>query len=607
MIVPMRKYSFLVYHRNYLEFLEQIRKIGVLHVIEKQEGVAENQALNEQLQLVSRIRLVQRLLQSYSSDEQATVGAKPDTDGAAVLAETESRINLIESLHQKLQLADREWERMEMWGAFSPDLINKLADEGYVLHFYSCNSRKFDQEWEARYPLFEIDTVGTTRYFVVLTSPEIQPDIDADPVKLSNRNAVEIADEKEQIREQIAGEKKALRDFTVTAIPALDRYLQEVNGEIDFSRVLLNTRKEADEKVMLLEGWSPVEKAEELETYLDTSGVYYEASEPDSEEPVPVKLKNGKFAALYESIGELYDLPNYREIDLTPFFAPFFMLFFGLCLGDAAYGLLLVGGALYMRSKAKPSMKPLFSLATWLGVSTVLLGIVSGTFMGFNLIEADIAWLEQFKVIMLNPDQLFNVALVLGAIQIIFGMLIRTAGSIRRFGVAASLPLLGWLLIILGGGGTTLAAMVSDLNPDVKNYLYYGFFGLGGLLVFVLNNIKRNPLINIGAGLWDAYNMATGILGDLLSYIRLFALGISSSVMGFVFNDLAINMSGDIPVVSTLIMLIIMIFGHGINIFMGGLGAFVHPMRLTFVEFYKNAGFEGGGKKYKPFKTVQSI
>ncbi|MCE1156742.1 MAG: ATPase, partial [Bacteroidales bacterium] len=220
--------------------------------------------------------------------------------------------------------------------------------------------------------------------------------------------------------------------------------------------------------------------------------------------------------------------------------------------------------------------------------------------------EADIVWLEQFKVIMLNSDQLFNVALVLGAVQIIFGMLIRTAGSIRRFGFAASLSLLGWLLIILGGGGTTLAGMITELDPEVKKYLYYGFFGTGGLLVFVLNNIKRNPLINIGAGVWDAYNMATGILGDLLSYIRLFALGISSSVMGFVFNDLAINMSGDIPVLSTLIMLLIMVFGHGINIFMGGLGAFVHPMRLTFVEFYKNAGFEGGGKKYKPFKSVQS-
>jgi len=605
MIVPMRKYSFLVYHKNYPEFLDAIREIGVLHVIEKQEGVAENQTLNEQLQLMTRIRMAQRMLKSYISDEKLLVPVSSETNGAEVLAETESRLSNIETLHQKLQLTDREWERMEMWGAFSPELIQKLANEGYVLHFYSCNTRKFNQEWEANYPVFEIDTVGTTRYFVVLTAPGVQPDIDADPVKLSDRNAVEIAAEKDEIRQQIVDEKKELENFALKAQPSLEWYQRQVNGEIDFSRVMLNTRKEADEKVMLLEGWSPVEKAEELEAYLEKSGVYYEASEPDAVEPVPVKLKNGKFAALYESIGELYDLPNYREIDLTPFFAPFFMLFFGLCLGDAAYGLLMVVAALYFRAKAKPTMKPVFTLATWLGVSTVILGVISGTFMGFNLIEADIAWLEQFKVIMLNPDELFNVALVLGAVQIIFGMLIRTAGSIRRFGVGASLSLLGWLLIILGGGATTLAGMVAEINPELQKYLYYGFFGLGGLMVFVLNNLKRNPLINIGAGLWDAYNMATGILGDLLSYIRLFALGISSSVMGFVFNDLAINMSGDIPVLSTLIMLIIMIFGHGINIFMGGLGAFVHPMRLTFVEFYKNAGFEGGGKKYKPFKTVK--
>ncbi|MDX9747683.1 MAG: V-type ATPase 116kDa subunit family protein, partial [Paludibacter sp.] len=439
MIVPMRKYSFLVYHKNYPEFLDAIREIGVLHVIEKQEGVAENQTLNEQLQLMTRIRMAQRMLKSYISDEKLLVPVSSETNGAEVLAETESRLSNIETLHQKLQLTDREWERMEMWGAFSPELIQKLANEGYVLHFYSCNTRKFNQEWEANYPVFEIDTVGTTRYFVVLTAPGVQPDIDADPVKLSDRNAVEIAAEKDEIRQQIVDEKKELENFALKAQPSLEWYQRQVNGEIDFSRVMLNTRKEADEKVMLLEGWSPVEKAEELEAYLEKSGVYYEASEPDAVEPVPVKLKNGKFAALYESIGELYDLPNYREIDLTPFFAPFFMLFFGLCLGDAAYGLLMVVAALYFRAKAKPTMKPVFTLATWLGVSTVILGVISGTFMGFNLIEADIAWLEQFKVIMLNPDELFNVALVLGAVQIIFGMLIRTAGSIRRFGVGASL------------------------------------------------------------------------------------------------------------------------------------------------------------------------
>lgn len=130
----------------------------------------------------------------------------------------------------------------------------------------------------------------------------------------------------------------------------------------------------------------------------------------------------------------------------------------------------------------------------------------------------------------------------------------------------------------------------------------YVVAGVAGSFIFLFNNLKRNIFINIGAGLWDTYNTATGLLGDTLSYIRLFALGISSAVLGLVFNDLAVNMSGDIPVVKQLVMLIILLFGHSVNLFMAGLGSFVHPMRLTFVEFYKNAGFEGGGKKYQPFR-----
>jgi V/A-type H+-transporting ATPase subunit I len=180
-------------------------------------------------------------------------------------------------------------------------------------------------------------------------------------------------------------------------------------------------------------------------------------------------------------------------------------------------------------------------------------------------------------------------------------MVIKAIGKVKRYGWPASFSTWGWLILLIGCGGTFVLSSFAGLSPQTAKWLYIIFGSAGGALVFLLNNIKRNPLINIGSGLWDTYNTATGLLGDVLSYIRLFALGISGAVMGFVFNDLAINLSGNIPIVSTLIMLVIMIFGHGINIFMCGLGAFVHPMRLTFVEFYKNAGFEGGGKKYKPF------
>jgi V/A-type H+-transporting ATPase subunit I len=189
-------------------------------------------------------------------------------------------------------------------------------------------------------------------------------------------------------------------------------------------------------------------------------------------------------------------------------------------------------------------------------------------------------------------------ALIIGVVQIIFGMILKVANLWKQAGFSAALSTIGWLVLIVGGGACYGLSM-KGVDVTIPTY---AVAIIAGLLIFVLNDVRRNPVINVFSGLWDSYNMLTGLLGDTLSYIRLFALGISGAVLGLVFNDLAMNMSGDIPVVKQIIMLVILLFGHSVNLFMAGLGSFVHPMRLTFVEFYKNAGFEGGGKKYQPFK-----
>jgi V/A-type H+/Na+-transporting ATPase subunit I len=140
----------------------------------------------------------------------------------------------------------------------------------------------------------------------------------------------------------------------------------------------------------------------------------------------------------------------------------------------------------------------------------------------------------------------------------------------------------------------------------VAGIVQNSIFIVSGILILVLNHPKRNIFMNIGAGLWDVYSMATSLLGDILSYIRLFALGVSSAILGMVFNSMAMSMKPDNIILGPLVMIIILIIGHGITIFMAALGAFVHPIRLTFVEFYKNAGFTGGGKSYSPFAEPAS-
>jgi V/A-type H+-transporting ATPase subunit I len=197
---------------------------------------------------------------------------------------------------------------------------------------------------------------------------------------------------------------------------------------------------------------------------------------------------------------------------------------------------------------------------------------------------------------------LFYLSLVLGGIQIIFGMILKAVNECRMFGWKLAIGTIGWIFLLLGLIGYVALKTYQVLPEEALNILLYAILGIGGFMILVINNLTRNPLINVGVGLWDSYNMITGILGDLLSYIRLFALGISSAILGFVFNSLALSMAGS--VVGVFFMIIVLVVGHSINLFMSGLGSFVHPMRLTFVEFYKNAGFSGGGKKYNPFRKL---
>ena len=157
----------------------------------------------------------------------------------------------------------------------------------------------------------------------------------------------------------------------------------------------------------------------------------------------------------------------------------------------------------------------------------------------------------------------------------------------------------------------TCVADIGDLTTAVAEAMEikrdrFQFTGLGRnktLLMLFFNSPGKNPLLNFGLGLWDTYNNLTGILSDVLSYIRLFAIGLSGGILAMVFNQLAVGMSPDIPVVKQLVMLLILLLGHGINLFMCVLSSVVHPLRLTFVEFYKNAGFEAATRVFTPLKN----
>lgn len=628
MIVPMKKLSLLVFYQDYQAFLEQLREKGVVHIHENKKRSAEDEALKQKMLIVRRIGDMIKALRKRVGEEnsgmqelltewsQAVMPADrmafyhkvfypgekmpgtPEASELDLLIFLENQFKRIELLDQQVAVLEKDGLIYQPWGSFPKERMDGLQDAGWDLRFFTVPDRKYLPEWEDKYNTFIINQDKGQTYFVTIMPESEKAEPEADAVVFPQMSTLEIQQKVEELETEKETLLRNLGRVAAFSADHLKEHRTQLFEDADLLKVNGASQTLVDDKVIALEGWVPAAIVDDTDKWLASKDVFYELDEPTLEDNPPILLKNNKFARLFEFIGELYSLPNYREIDLTPFFAPFFVLFFGFCLGDAGYGLLLLVGISLYKIKAKPSIKPILSLAQWLGAATVVMGIVSGTFFGIQLMEVQIPWVVKFRSIMLDSQQLFNLALIIGATQIVFGMFLKVANLWKHYGFPAALSTIGWLLLIIGEGTCFL---LSSKGYDMKIPMYI-VGGVAGLLIFVFNNIRRNIFINVGAGLWDAYNMLTGLLGDTLSYIRLFALGISSSVLGLVFNDLAVNMSPDVPGVKQLVMLLILVFGHSINLFMAGLGSFVHPMRLTFVEFYKNSGFEGGGKKYQPFK-----
>ncbi len=602
MIAKMKKLTFLVYHKEYDAFLKSIRDLGVVHVATKAQGSAENAALQESIRLSARYTAAIKMLQGLNV-QPAAAHTGDAGKGTEVLAEIEDVQQQIQQVAHKLQAVEKELVQLEPWGDFDPKSVARLRDAGYQIDFYICSDKQFKEEWVDFYNATEINHVGSKLYFVTVMPKGENIDLEVETAKLPDCSLSDLHVRKENLAKQSEALQARLKDLAASVVPDLQAAQAQVHSQIEFSKVVLNTDSLADNKLMLLQGWAPADCVSKIKDFLESKEVYYEVADPTPEDDVPILLDNKGFFRLFEPIMRLYMLPKYNELDLTPFFAPFFMLFFGLCLGDSGYGLFMLLAVTVYRLVAKnisASMKPILTLVQLLGASTMVCGLLTGTCFGFNLYDIQLPLFQSLKeAISLDNQQMFNLSLILGGVQIIFGMILKAVNQTIQFGFKYAVATIGWLFILVS---TAIAFAAPGFMP-MGGTVHMVFLAIGVLMAYLYNSPGKNVFVNIGLGLWDSYNMATGLLGDVLSYVRLFALGLSGGILASVFNSLAVGMSPDNVIAGPIVMVLIFVIGHAINMFMNVLGAMVHPMRLTFVEFFKNSGYEGGGKEYKPFKN----
>lgn len=602
MIAKMKKLTFLVYHKEYDAFLKSIRDLGVVHVATKAQGSAENAALQESIRLSARYTAAIKMLQGLNV-QPAAAHTGDASKGTEALAEIEDVQQQIQQVAHKLQAVEKELVQLEPWGDFDPKSVARLRDAGYQIDFYICSDKQFKEEWVDLYNATEINHVGSKLYFVTVMPKGENIDLEVETAKLPDCSLSDLHVRKENLAKQSEALQARLKDLAASVVPDLQAAQAQVHSQIEFSKVVLNTDSLADNKLMLLQGWAPADCVSKIKDFLEGKEVYYEVADPTPEDDVPILLDNKGFFRLFEPIMRLYMLPKYNELDLTPFFAPFFMLFFGLCLGDSGYGLFMLLAVTVYRLVAKnisASMKPILTLVQLLGASTMVCGLLTGTCFGFNLYDIQLPLFQSLKeAISLDNQQMFNLSLILGGVQIIFGMILKAVNQTIQFGFKYAVATIGWLFILVS---TAIAFAAPGFIP-MGGTVHMVFLAIGVLMAYLYNSPGKNVFVNIGLWLWNSYNMATGLLGDVLSYVRLFALGLSGGILASVFNSLAVGMSPDNVIAGPIVMVLIFVIGHAINMFMNVLGAMVHPMRLTFVEFFKNSGYEGGGKEYKPFKS----
>lgn len=608
MIEKMQKYLFLIYHREYEGFLQSLRELGVVHIKEtKSPKQFDNlQALLAKRKDLADLRRRVKSLRSKDAPEVSMILPQSEEQGVAVRSEIEELMEKERNLANQIAAQRREIDYWSIWGEYDLDLMKKLENAGYKLHFYVVASQQFKEEWIEEYRAVKVNDFRAQAYFVTIgQSGEARPE--ADEVKAPTASMDEMQRKLETLQQEAEETHNRIVEFADTRLGELDGYDRFIERDFDFANALLQAEPEANDTLMVLEGWVPERVADKIAPALDGVPCYYEQVEIQENDNVPVKLKNNRYARLFEMITKMYSLPNYGELDITALFAPFFMLFFALCFGDGGYGLLLLIGATVAKTKAKEDgAKSVCSMLMWLGGTTAIVGSLMGTVFGMVMPWTGGTILGSVPdTYILNQNTMMYLSVVLGLIQIVFGKFIAGYKTQVQKGFKYGLATYCWAILILFGGLGLVAMMLGEGNPmlAMASKVLLGIAALAFVIALFYNTPGKNIFLNFGSGLWATYNNASGLLGDTLSYIRLFAIGLTGGILGGVFNNLAVQVGGGLPVgLNFVVMAIILLFGHGLNFGLCMISSLVHPLRLTFVEFYKNAEFEGGGRQYTPFK-----
>ena len=587
MVTEMTKYDFILLSGDMDAFLERLQTIGVVDITRSLKPVDEHSE-----KLSSRAGVLRKALSLLKDVTPAEFAEKGPSDYASDVIETVAEKEVMLARIPQLQ---KEAEELFPWGRFDKSSFDKLKEQGLKMHFYKAKA--IDPAWQEQYALSEISNIDGYSYFVVVSDDDGY-DFPLKELPAPEKDYAAIKKDIAELEDGIAKKDEHLAELKCHEA-LIQKELDKTMSKLDLHLAQVSGEKAAEDHITVFEGFAPAATEPALRDILDKENVFYVADQAKVDDNPPIKLKNNRFVSMFELLTDMYGRPKYDEFDPTVFIAIFFMLFFAFCMGDMGYGLVLILASLGLK-KVLGKIAP---LGITLGIATTVIGFLFHTFFSVDMLGW--SWIPETVKKCMLPSQIMGydgtmvLALLVGIVHICLAMVVKTYQSTKVKGFANSLGTWGWTLLIVGGVIVGGLALMGVMDKAVTKWVIIVIGILSALGIFFLNDLHRNPLKNFGSGLWETYNTATGLLGDVLSYLRLYALGLAGAKLGEAFNAIGLQALGD-GGAGWIAFILIVVIGHTLNVAMCVLGAFVHPLRLNFLEFFKNSGYEGSGRNYHP-------
>ena len=410
----------------------------------------------------------------------------------------------------------------------------------------------------------------------------------ADISGTAKANTALCSEKLEGVKKELLSEEDGLRDMSQN-VGSLEFYYDDLIIERDRYRILSNILR--TDKTFYFDGWFVKSCEAEVKALLDKYGCYYEITMPEKGESMPILLKQNSITEPFQAITDLYSTPSVNDVDPTPFLAPFYFIFFGLMLSDAAYGLILTAGSFMLLKmfRLEGMMKRLVKMFMFCGISTFFWGVMFGGWFG-DMFGISPAWFNPVQ----EPMTLLVFSLILGAIHLFVGMGLKAYLLIRNGqALDAVCDIFLWYLLLIGIVVFALGGSISPAVSEIGKWMT--IVGVVGILI--TGGRHKKGIGKVTGGLGSLYGI-TSYLSDVLSYSRLLALGLATGVVSQVINTLGKMVGGGF--IGVIVMVVVFIIGHTFNLAINTLGTFVHSSRLQYVEFFGKF-FDGGGTAFNPF------